>query len=448
MLLATTWLKHPAHGATAVVPGEDPEAPSAGRHSAFKAWGLEIDRASFAFPFVPNATVTREPLEASLSKLSCDLARPLLRAKASVHAADSLGWQPLHYAAGFGDRLLTALLVEAGADLTARTSEGFRPIDLAQRHGHVDVAEVLLAVGSPSPKATRADVDADTNTTAEETRATDHANDPAACVTDTHNTVADLAQRFGHRVIRGLRLDSDSSVAGLARPDCDLRTVAMDTITEEAFREQFLDAQQPVLLTNSSEVRMWPATERWALDTLERQHGDGVFQTSSIPYAGQYGLPHKQQTLKDFLNANSGPGAPDVLFESKIQQARPALLADFDALRLFRSYRVHPHQFLVGTAGSGAPWHFHQDAFNVLVHGTKRWFLRPPSEATMSTEHPLEAVGRSGSDGVSLGLACTQRAGDVMYVPDSYSHLVLNLKTSVALAVEFYPSLPRAARVK
>ena len=60
----------------------------------------------------------------------------------------------------------------------------------------------------------------------------------------------------------------------------------------------------------------------------------------------------------------------------------------------------------------------------------------------------LEAVGRSGSDGVSLGLACTQRAGDVMYVPDSYSHLVLNLKTSVALAVEFYPSLPRAARVK
>mgnify|MGYP001021092494 CR=1 FL=1 len=89
MLLATTWLKHPAHGATAVVPGEDPEAPSAGRHSAFKAWGLEIDRASFAFPFVPNATVTREPLEASLSKLSCDLARPLLRAKASVHAADS-----------------------------------------------------------------------------------------------------------------------------------------------------------------------------------------------------------------------------------------------------------------------------------------------------------------------------------------------------------------------
>ena len=38
-------------------------------------------------------------------------------------------------------------------------------------------------------------------------------------------------------------------------------------------------------------------------------------------------------------------------------------------------------------------------------------------------------------------MACTQRAGDVMYVPDSYSHLVLNMEASVALAVEFYPGL-------
>jgi hypothetical protein len=50
--------------------------------------------------------------------------------------------------------------------------------------------------------------------------------------------------------------------------------------------------------------------------------------------------------------------------------------------------RVHPYQLLLGGVGSGAPWYFHQDAFNVVLHGAKRWFLRPPPFATLSMQHP------------------------------------------------------------
>ena len=95
---------------------------------------------------------------------------------------------------------------------------------------------------------------------------------------------------------------------------------------------------------------------------------------------------------------------------------------------------------------AGLQWHFHQDAFNVLVHGRKRWYLLPPAAAVLSTEHPQRSVaaaaiaaGRArsaaacntssgvggdgvGGDGVGLGgpQECVQQAGDILYVPDSW----------------------------
>lgn len=37
--------------------------------------------------------------------------------------------------------------------------------------------------------------------------------------------------------------------------------------------------------------------------------------------------------------------------------------------------------------------------YNALVHGRKRWLLRPPSDAVLSTQHPLEWLRASGTDG-------------------------------------------------
>ena len=41
-------------------------------------------------------------------------------------------------------------------------------------------------------------------------------------------------------------------------------------------------------------------------------------------------------------------------------------------------------QFFLGQAGSGAPVHFHCDAWNTIAFGSKRWFLTPPSHAIFS----------------------------------------------------------------
>ena len=70
----------------------------------------------------------------------------------------------------------------------------------------------------------------------------------------------------------------------------------------------------------------------------------------------------------------------------------------------------------------------------MLAHGRKRWLLRPPPEAEYSTEPAARASLRARNGTV---LRCTQRGGDVLYVPYAWSHATLNLRTSVGFAVEF-----------
>lgn len=354
MLLATTWLKQPKPAVTGEV-----------RHSAFKAWGLEIERASYAFAFEPNTTVRRPQLEESLSKWSCDLMRPLIRANASVTAAGTLGWEALHYAADFGDLALIALLVDAGANVSSRNNDGMLPIDLAWRHSHDDAVAALHAIGSPPVAVSR--------------RPKQNTDSCADAKTGAAGAIEHIGKRFGRRVVEGLRPETI----------CEIQSVPMDSVTPEKL-EEYLGAQEPLLLTNSSEVHA--LAKRWTWVDLIEQYGEAVFETSAIPYAGQYGLPHRRQSLRECLADAATAAAPDTLFEHKLQGHHPALLKDIETLRLFAGFRIHPHQFLVGPVGSGAPFHFHQDAYNALVQGTKRWFFRRPSQATMSTEHPLTTV--------------------------------------------------------
>jgi hypothetical protein len=44
-------------------------------------------------------------------------------------------------------------------------------------------------------------------------------------------------------------------------------------------------------------------------------------------------------------------------------------------------------QFYLGSPGTGAPVHFHTHAYNVLIHGRKKWALIPPRAGLYSTVH-------------------------------------------------------------
>jgi hypothetical protein len=96
-------------------------------------------------------------------------------------------------------------------------------------------------------------------------------------------------------------------------------------------------------------------------------------------------------------------------------------------------------QLYMGGPGSGAPFHYHFDAFNVLVWGEKRWFFKSPnSGAEYSTVPALDYVRFIRKKSTNEHpIECTQRAGDVIIVPSGWGHAVLNTKTSIGFAVEF-----------
>jgi len=101
-------------------------------------------------------------------------------------------------------------------------------------------------------------------------------------------------------------------------------------------------------------------------------------------------------------------------------------------------------QFFLGPPLSGAPFHFHKDAVNFLAFGKKQWWLSPPANALYSTLPVLAWASTNHSAAPQsneyLGFHCIQEEGDALYVPAGWGHAVLNLATSIGVAVEWTSS--------
>ena len=100
--------------------------------------------------------------------------------------------------------------------------------------------------------------------------------------------------------------------------------------------------------------------------------------------------------------------------------------------------QIQNTQFYLGAAGSGAPWHYHRAAFNVLVYGRKRWLLTPPPHSRYSTVHPKASFAADDVPSKPAHtFACTQESGDVLFIPESWGHATLNRAESIGWASEF-----------
>jgi ankyrin repeat protein len=74
-----------------------------------------------------------------------NVVKQLLSKGARVNEADLGGYTPLHQAGRFGRLLVAEILLEHGADRTARSKHGFTPADCALQRGHRDVWQLILS---------------------------------------------------------------------------------------------------------------------------------------------------------------------------------------------------------------------------------------------------------------------------------------------------------------
>jgi len=92
-------------------------------------------------------------------------------------------------------------------------------------------------------------------------------------------------------------------------------------------------------------------------------------------------------------------------------------------------------QVFLGGDESGATLHWHLAALNMLYVGTKDWRLTAPSYrgwTGMPARKAAKILDESYSD---ITLRCTQHAGDLIYVPESWGHLTLNHGFTIGAAV-------------
>ena len=246
---------------------------------------------------------------------------------------------------------------------------------------------------------------------------------------------------------------------------CDIESPTAFTSREHA---RAIYAGRPTIFRGAA-VNWTDAIEAWSPETLELL--DVLVEAHPIPHGEQsFGIvaPRPPESLGAFVRRSFGDDVATAACEGRCGPDDVSDLADYvfdtgdaaDALvrnsslmpRLLNILRPAPAldaaldgiprwlhrrdaqdvvQVYVGPTGAGAPFHYHENALNALLHGRKRWWLKEPSDAVYSVRHP-----RAWTDDAKDACTFVQEAGDVVLVPANWAHAILNEAPVVGAAFE------------
>lgn len=240
--------------------------------------------------------------------------------------------------------------------------------------------------------------------------------------------------------------------------ECPIPRINVKDLTRENFQTWFVDLNYPVIITGLMEnSEHWEDLAKlWTKPYFLKNFGSTEALVGTIPYGQVFGEFFARLTIEKFLTRmekdtrdlwnSDAPLSKFPLYIFDPELSSKILKEKWKIPELFDETIVNSErywQFMMGPVFSGAPFHYHCDAVNVIVHGTKLWWLRPPSDAIYSKLHPLLHWQKEINNSANMTAAssttyqCLQRAGETIYVPRMWSHSVLNLEDTIALAIEF-----------
>ena len=403
------------------------------------------------------------------------------------------GRTALHYAVANGHAATAKLLVEAGADM-----------DLADHNG-VTARSLLMTPGSVTPEAAHGLF----GVKQRPPRKIDRLLHPGNSTNRGVPKQGWPAGTGGWREDRLASYESDMS--------CDIDQYWADELNPQELFHKYVAHMKPVMIRGLIGSEHWPAIDKYKVENLgdKSKTGDIKVQVSDIPYANKFGgAPRVDMTLSEYVDevlSKTMPGgahpwyvfkghpipdaseAKDSLVHYTDTPTPPLIHEVYKSLANSNGRRTVPDnvpprdrksrelyinaQWALGGAGTGAPVHYHNSAWNMLVYGAKKWFLYSPRNAIMSnkqikeyTESDMKLLERRGlvqMKGTKLEgggdkletrnfntlavnhsvtpMVCVQTAGDVMIVPEAWGHGVLNIQDSVAVATETRAAMWRTA---
>jgi hypothetical protein len=230
------------------------------------------------------------------------------------------------------------------------------------------------------------------------------------------------------------------------------------------FQREYVDESKPVILTGL--MNDWKGWDLLTREQLVAHHGERQLKLlkSSVSAIynrildGWYELnkfhaPPDFVSVKDYIDQHfSSSEVKDPLYrfdgEPEILNGtyeHPDVFGPFGKRFLWsKDFREQRALLTFGPANSGAGFHSHTAAFNALFYGSKRWYLSPPN-SRLSARHP----GPRGStmpmrefvddhyDGAFFNAVdFMQQPGEIVFVPAQWRHGVINLQSTMGVAVE------------
>ncbi|CAN0879256.1 Arginine-specific demethylase JMJ22 [Linum grandiflorum] len=224
-------------------------------------------------------------------------------------------------------------------------------------------------------------------------------------------------------------------------------------ISVEEFVSSFEEPNKPVLLEGC--IDDWPALQKWVdRDYLIKQCGDVRFSVGPV-----------KMKLDEYFNYSDRvkEERPLYLFDPKFAEKVPVLDSDYavpdyfqeDLFSVLGNERPDYRWIIMGPEGSGSSFHIDPNstsAWNAVIKGSKKWILFPPDVVPPGV-HP-SPDGAEVACPVSIiewfmnfysatknwkkrPVECICRAGEVIFVPNGWWHLVINLEESIAITQNY-----------
>ncbi|GJN04579.1 hypothetical protein PR202_ga22141 [Eleusine coracana subsp. coracana] len=223
-------------------------------------------------------------------------------------------------------------------------------------------------------------------------------------------------------------------------------------LTVEQFIAEFEEPNRPVLLEGC--IESWPALKKWTREYLLDESAGKEFAVGPV-----------SMTLDRYFkySDNVQEERPLYLFDAKFAEKVPEMGRDYEVPVYFREdlfsvlgeERPDHRWVIIGPAGSGSSFHVDPNstsAWNAIIKGAKKWVMFPP-EVVPPGVHP-SADGAEVTSPVSImewfmnfysacktwekrPIECVCRTGEVVFVPNGWWHLVINLEESIAITQNY-----------
>ncbi|XP_074353823.1 arginine-specific demethylase JMJ22 [Apium graveolens] len=223
-------------------------------------------------------------------------------------------------------------------------------------------------------------------------------------------------------------------------------------ISVNEFVRDFEEPNKPVLLEGCLDG--WAALRKWDREYLVEMCRDARFAVGPV-----------EMKIDDFFRYSDQvrEERPLYLFDPKFGEKVPILDSDYevpvyfneDLFSLLGKERPDYRWIIIGPAGSGSSFHIDPNstsAWNAVIKGSKKWVLFPPdvvppgvhpSPDGAEVACPVSIIEwfmnfySATKDWKKKPIECICKAGEVIFVPNGWWHLVINLEDSVAITQNF-----------